>query len=63
MKPRMNYFQAAPDTIKALMALESQIQGSGLETIADRTGQDPGVADQRLRLLHQHAHAGRAQAR
>jgi AhpD family alkylhydroperoxidase len=31
MKPRMNYFQAAPDTIKALMALESQIQGSGLE--------------------------------
>ena len=31
MKPRMNYFQAAPDTLKALMALEAQIQGSGLE--------------------------------
>ena len=31
MKPRMNYFQAAPDTIKALTALETQIQSSGLE--------------------------------
>ena len=31
MKPRMNFYQAAPDTIKALTALETQIQGSGLE--------------------------------
>ena len=31
MTPRMNFMQAAPDTIKALMALETQIQGSGLE--------------------------------
>ena len=31
MKPRMNYYQAAPDTIKALMALEEQIQSTGLE--------------------------------
>jgi AhpD family alkylhydroperoxidase len=31
MKPRMNFYQAAPDTIKALTALEAQIQGSGLE--------------------------------
>jgi AhpD family alkylhydroperoxidase len=31
MKPRMNYYQAAPDTIKALVALEEQIQSSGLE--------------------------------
>src|ERR1700753_1869408 len=31
VKPRMNYYQAAPDTLKALMALEAQIQGSGLE--------------------------------
>jgi AhpD family alkylhydroperoxidase len=31
MTPRMNFTQAAPDTIKALMALEAQIQGSGLE--------------------------------
>ena len=31
MTPRMNFMQAAPDTIKALMALEAQIQGSGLE--------------------------------
>src|SRR5689334_4466946 len=31
MKPRMNFFQAAPDTIKALTALETQIKASGLE--------------------------------
>ena len=31
MKPRMNYYQAAPDTIKALVALEEHIQASGLE--------------------------------
>ncbi|MBV8921221.1 carboxymuconolactone decarboxylase family protein [Bradyrhizobium sp.] len=31
MTPRMNFMQAAPDTIKALTALEAQIQGSGLE--------------------------------
>jgi AhpD family alkylhydroperoxidase len=31
MKPRMNYYQAAPDTIKALVAVEDQIKGSGLE--------------------------------
>ena len=31
MKPRMNFYQAAPDTIKALMALETQIASSGLE--------------------------------
>ena len=31
MKPRMNYYQAAPETIKALVAVESQISASGLE--------------------------------
>ena len=31
MKSRMNFYQAAPDTMKALMALESQVQASGLE--------------------------------
>jgi AhpD family alkylhydroperoxidase len=31
MKPRMNYYQAAPDTLNALLALEKQIQASGLE--------------------------------
>ena len=31
MKPRMNFYQAAPETIKALVALEAQIQASGLE--------------------------------
>ena len=31
MKPRMNYYQAAPETLKALVALEAQIRASGLE--------------------------------
>ena len=31
MKPRMNFYQAAPDTMKAMMALENQIASSGLE--------------------------------
>jgi AhpD family alkylhydroperoxidase len=31
MKPRMNFYQAAPDTMKTMMALETQIQSSGLE--------------------------------
>ncbi len=31
MKSRMNFYQAAPDTLKALMALETQVQASGLE--------------------------------
>jgi AhpD family alkylhydroperoxidase len=31
MKPRLNPYQAAPDAIKALSALEAQVQASGLE--------------------------------
>jgi AhpD family alkylhydroperoxidase len=31
MKPRMNFYHAAADTMKAMMALENQIQSSGLE--------------------------------
>jgi AhpD family alkylhydroperoxidase len=31
MKPRLNFQQAAPDTVKALGALEAQVQASGLE--------------------------------
>lgn len=31
MKPRLNPMQAAPDTMKALLALETQVQTSGLE--------------------------------
>src|ERR1700745_2840152 len=31
MKPRMNFYQAAPETVNALMALENQVTSSGLE--------------------------------
>ena len=31
MKPRMNFYQAAPETMKALMALDKHVQSSGLE--------------------------------
>ena len=63
MKPRLNLYQAAPDTMKALLRAGNPGAGQRPRTIADRTGQDPRLADQRLRLLHQHAHPGRAQAR
>jgi len=49
MKPRMNYFQAAPETVKALVALEAQIQASGLdksliELVKTRASQINGCA-------------------
>jgi AhpD family alkylhydroperoxidase len=31
MKPRLNFYQASPEPIKALTALESAVQSSGLE--------------------------------
>lgn len=31
MKPRMNFYKAAPETVNALMALENQVKSSGLE--------------------------------
>jgi AhpD family alkylhydroperoxidase len=31
MKPRLNFYQAAPDTIKALSALEDHLRSTGLE--------------------------------
>ena len=31
MKPRLNFYQTAPDAIKALSAVETQVQASGLE--------------------------------
>ena len=31
MKPRMNFYKAAPETINALVAVENQIKASGLE--------------------------------
>ena len=49
MKPRMNFYQAAPDTMKALMALETQIASSGLdqslmELVKTRASQINGCA-------------------
>ena len=31
MKPRLNFYQAAPDTIKALSAIEDHLRSTGLE--------------------------------
>ena len=49
MKPRMNFFKAAPDTIKALVAVEDQIKASGLddsliELVKTRASQINGCA-------------------
>ena len=62
MKPRMNFYQAAPDTIKALVALETQIQGSGLEKsltelVKTRASQINGCAY----CIHMHTEDARKQ--
>jgi AhpD family alkylhydroperoxidase len=49
MKPRMSFYQAAPDTIKAFIALETQIQSTGLdqsliELVKTRASQINGCA-------------------
>ena len=49
MKPRLNFFKAAPDTIKALVAVEDQIKASGLdqsliELVKTRASQINGCA-------------------
>jgi alkylhydroperoxidase family enzyme len=49
MKPRMNFYQAAPEPIKALSALETSLQGSGLgqsliELVKTRASQINGCA-------------------
>ena len=61
MKPRMNYYQAAPDTIKALVALEAQIQASSLEKslielVKTRASQINGCAY----CIHMHTKDARA---
>ena len=49
MKPRLNFFQAAPEIIKSLTAIETQLQGSGLdqsliELVKTRASQINGCA-------------------
>ena len=61
MKPRMNFFQAAPDTIKALVAVEDQIKASGLEKslielVKTRASQINGCAY----CIHMHTKDARA---
>ena len=49
MKPRLNFYQAAPETMNALMALDRQVQSSGLEQslielVRTRASQNNGCA-------------------
>ena len=61
MKPRMNFYQAAPETIKALSAVEAQIAASGLEKslielVKTRASQINGCAF----CIHMHTRDARA---
>ena len=61
MKPRLNPYQAAPEAMKAVGALEAYVQGSGLEPslvelIKMRSSQINGCAY----CLHMHARDARA---
>ena len=64
MKPRLNFYQAAPDTMKALGALETHVQGTGLEQslielVKTRASQINGCAF----CIHMHTQDARKQAR
>ena len=61
MKPRLNYLQAAPETLKALMALETHLANSGLEQslyhlVKTRASQINGCAY----CIHMHTRDARA---
>jgi len=61
MKPRLNPYQVAPDAMKALMALENYVQGSGLDPslidlVKTRASQINGCAF----CIHMHTREARA---
>lgn len=61
MKTRLNYYQAAPETIKALVALETHLANSGLEQslyhlVKTRASQINGCAY----CIHMHTRDARA---
>lgn len=61
MKPRLNYLQAAPETLKAMTALESHLANSGLEQslyhlVKTRASQINGCAY----CIHMHTRDARA---
>ncbi len=61
MKSRMNYFAAAPDSMKAMLALEEQLRGCGLEPslyhlVKTRASQINGCAY----CIHMHTRDARA---
>jgi AhpD family alkylhydroperoxidase len=61
MKPRLNPYQAAPEAMQALAALESQVQASGLEPslidlVKTRASQINGCAY----CIHMHTREARA---
>ncbi|HLZ64816.1 MAG TPA: carboxymuconolactone decarboxylase family protein [Aliidongia sp.] len=60
MQPRLNPYQAAPEAMKALMALETYVQGCGLEPalvelVKTRASQINGCAY----CIHMHTHDAR----
>jgi AhpD family alkylhydroperoxidase len=61
MSPRLNPYKAAPDAMKALMAVETYLQSSGLEPslidlVKTRASQINGCAF----CIHMHTHEARA---
>src|SRR6478609_5934960 len=61
MKPRLNPYQAAPDAMKAMAAMEGYVQGSGLEPslielVKTRASQINGCAF----CIHMHTRDARA---
>jgi hypothetical protein len=63
MTQRLDFYNANPNAIKALLGLEKRISESSLEKSLVELIQLPRLPDQRLRLLHRPSYCGRAQGR
>ena len=63
MKPRLDAWKVAPGVLKAMLRSAGPRQQFRAREEPAGTGEDPRLADQRLRLLPAHAHARCARGR
>ena len=52
--------KTVPEIYPAIRGLDAMVRARRAGQVVDRTGEDAGLADQRLRVLPRHAQQGRA---
>ena len=55
MKDRIKIHSLAPDSVKAMFGLETYLNSTTLDALLKELIKIPGLANQRLRLLHSNA--------